>query len=233
MNICVIPARGGSKRIPLKNIKIFNDKPIIAYSIEAALKSNCFDRVIVSTDDDQIAEVAKKYGAEVPFIRPAELSNDYIGTIPVIKHTIEWFENNNNSIQDVCCLYATAPFIQSKIISRAYQQFKDLNSDYCFSVTSFVFPIQRAIKLVNKNKVSMFYPEYLNMRSQDLDEAYHDAGQFYWGKAQAFIDELPIFSEVASPYVLPRYLVQDIDTLDDWIRAEAMYKVLKKTNVLL
>ena len=233
MNICVIPARGGSKRIPLKNIKIFNGKPIIAYSIEAALKSNCFDHVIVSTDDDKIAEVAKKYGAQVPFIRPAELSNDYIGTIPVIQHTIEWFENNNNSIKNVCCLYATAPFIQPKVLSRAYQQFKDLNSDYCFSVTSFVFPIQRAIKLVKKNKVSMLYPEYFNIRSQDLEEAYHDAGQFYWGKAQAFIDELPIFSEVASPYILPRYLVQDIDTMDDWLRAEAMYKALKETNVLL
>ena len=233
MNICVIPARGSSKRMPLKNIKIFNGKPIIAYSIEAALKSNCFDHVIVSTDDDKIAEVAKKYGAQVPFIRPAELSNDYIGTIPVIQHTIEWFENNNNSIKNVCCLYATAPFIQPKVLSRAYQQFKDLNSDYCFSVTSFVFPIQRAIKLVKKNKVSMLYPEYFNIRSQDLEEAYHDAGQFYWGKAQAFIDELPIFSEVASPYILPRYLVQDIDTMDDWLRAEAMYKALKETNVLL
>ena len=233
MNICVIPARGSSKRMPLKNIKIFNGKPIIAYSIEAALKSNCFNHVIVSTDDDQIAEVAKKYGAQVPFIRPAELSNDYIGTIPVIQHTIEWFENNNNSIKNVCCLYATAPFIQPKVLSRAYQQFKDLNSDYCFSVTSFVFPIQRAIKLVKKNKVSMLYPEYFNIRSQDLEEAYHDAGQFYWGKAQAFIDELPIFSEVASPYILPRYLVQDIDTMDDWLRAEAMYKALKETNVLL
>jgi len=233
MNICVIPARGGSKRIPRKNIKEFNGKPIIAYSIEAALKSNCFSQVIVSTDDDEISEVAKKYGALVPFVRPDELSNDYAGTISVIKHAIEWMENNNNYIESVCCLYATAPFIQSKIISKAYQQLKDSNSDYCFSVTSFSFPIQRAIKIVQGDKVDMFYPEHFNTRSQDLEEAYHDAGQFYWGKAQAFKDESPLFSEVATPYVLPRYLVQDIDTMEDWIRAEAMYKVLQETEALL
>ena len=233
MNICVIPARGGSKRIPRKNIKEFNGKPIIAYSIETALKSNCFDQVIVSTDDDEIAEVAKKYGAQVPFLRPDELSNDYAGTIPVIKHAIEWMEDNKSSVENVCCLYATAPFIQSQTISQAYQQLRNLKADYCFSVTSFVFPIQRAIKIVEKNKVSMFYPEHFNTRSQDLEEAYHDAGQFYWGKAQAFKDELPIFTEVATPYILPRYLVQDIDTPEDWIRAEAMYRALQETNVLL
>jgi len=232
INICVIPARGGSKRIPRKNIKEFNGKPIIAYSIEAALKSNCFDKVIVSTDDDEIIKVAKKYGADVPFIRPAELSNDYAGTIPVIKHAIEWLEESNHFIENVCCLYATAPFIQSKIISKAYQQLKNSSADYCFSVTSFAFPIQRAIRIVQDNKVDMFYPEHFNTRSQDLEEACHDAGQFYWGKAQAFKAELPLFSEVATPYVLPRYLVQDIDTMEDWIRAEAMYRVLQETEAL-
>ena len=232
MNICVIPARGGSKRIPRKNIKEFNGKPIIAYSIEAALKSNCFDQVIVSTDDDEIAEVAKKYGAQVPFLRPDELSNDYAGTIPVIKHAIEWMEDNKSSVENVCCLYATAPFIRPQIISQAYQQLNNSKADYCFSVTSFAFPIQRAIKIVEKNKVSMFYPEHFDTRSQDLEEAYHDAGQFYWGKAQAFKDELPIFTEVATSYILPRYLVQDIDTPEDWIRAEAMHRVLQETGLL-
>jgi len=232
MNICVIPARGGSKRIPRKNIKAFNGKPIIAYSIEAALESNCFDQVIVSTDDNEIAEVARTYGAKVPFIRPAKLSNDYAGTIPVIKHTIEWLEGHNNTIDNVCCLYATAPFIQSQTISKAFQQLLESKSDYCFSVTSFAFPIQRSIKITQDNKVNMFYPENFNVRSQDLEEAYHDAGQFYWGKAQAFKDELPIFSETASPYILPRYLVQDIDTMEDWIRAEAMHRVLQETDLL-
>jgi N-acylneuraminate cytidylyltransferase len=232
MRLCVIPARGGSKRIPRKNIKAFNGKPIIAYSIEAALGSNCFDQVIVSTDDNEIAEVAKTYGAKVPFIRPAELSNDYAGTIPVIKHTIEWLEDHNNTIDNVCCLYATAPFIQSQTISKAFQQLQESKADYCFSVTSFAFPIQRSIRITQDDKVDMFYPENFNVRSQDLEEAYHDAGQFYWGKAQAFKDELPIFSETASPYILPRYLVQDIDTTEDWIRAEAMHRVLQETDVL-
>jgi pseudaminic acid cytidylyltransferase len=232
MNICVIPARGGSKRIPRKNIKAFNGKPIIAYSIEAALESNCFDQVIVSTDDNEIAEVARTYGAKVPFIRPAKLSNDYAGTIPVIKHTIEWLEGHNNTIDNVCCLYATAPFIQSQTISKAFQQLLESKADYCFSVTSFAFPIQRSIRITQDDKVSMFYPENFNVRSQDLEEAYHDAGQFYWGKAQAFKDELPIFSEAASPYILPRYLVQDIDTTEDWIRAEAMHRVLQETGLL-
>ena len=230
MNICVIPARGGSKRIPRKNIKEFNGKPIIAYSIEAALKSNCFDQVIVSTDDDEISEVARKYGAKVPFIRPDELSTDYAGTIPVIKHAIEWVEDNNNSIENVCCLYATAPFIQSKTIYKSYQQLKNSKADYCFSVTSFAFPIQRAIKIIHDNTVSMFYPEFFSTRSQDLEESYHDAGQFYWGRARAFKDELQIFSEVSTPYILPRYLVQDIDTIEDWTRAEIMYRVLQESN---
>jgi N-acylneuraminate cytidylyltransferase len=232
MNICIIPARGGSKRIPRKNIKEFNGKPIIYYSIEAALKSGCFDKVIVSTDDNEISEIAKKYGANVPFVRPSELSSDYAGTIPVIKHAIEWMEDKYESIEDVCCLYATAPFVQSKVISTSYQQFKASKSSYCFSVTSFPFPIQRAIQITEDNKISMFYPNYFNTRSQDLEESYHDAGQFYWGKAQAFKDELMLFSEVATPYILPRYLVQDIDTEEDWTRAEIMYKVLQQENIL-
>ena len=232
MNICMIPARGGSKRIPRKNIKAFNGKPIIAYSIKAAFESNCFDKVIVSTDDNEIAEVAKTYGAKVPFIRPAELSNDYTGTVPVIKHTIEWLESHNNTISNVCCLYATAPFVQSQAIFKAFQQLQESKADYCFSVTSFAFPIQRSIRITQDDKVDMFYPENFNVRSQDLEEAYHDAGQFYWGKAQAFKDELPIFSETASPYILPRYLVQDIDTAEDWIRAESMHKVLQETGIL-
>ena len=227
MNICVIPARGGSKRIPRKNIKDFNGKPIIAYSIEAAFESDCFDQIIVSTDDNKIKEVAKSYGARVPFVRPAELSNDFIGTLPVVKHAIEWFENNINIVENVCCLYATAPFIQSKIISEAYKQLINTKSDYCFSVTSFSFSIQRAIRITQDNKVDMFYPENFNLRSQDLKEAYHDAGQFYWGKAQAFKDELALFSEVSSPYVLPRYLVQDIDTTEDWLTAELMHKAFQ------
>ena len=232
MRLCVIPARGGSKRIPRKNIKSFCGQAIIGYSIKAALESKCFDQVIVSTDDTEIAEVAKSFGAIVPFVRPDELANDHAATIPVVKHTIEWFDEQGQSPTDVCCLYATAPFIQSQTISKAFQQLQESEAGYCFSVTSFAFPIQRSIRITQDDKVDMFYPENFNVRSQDLEEAYHDAGQFYWGKAQAFKDELPIFSETASPYILPRYLVQDIDTMEDWIRAEAMHRVLQETGLL-
>ena len=178
MNICVIPARGGSKRIPRKNIKTFNGKPIIAYSIEAALASSCFDKVIVSTDDEEISEVAKDFGAEVPFIRPVEISNDFAATNPVISHAVDWMENQGNLINHVCCLYATAPFIDPNSISNAYKKFKDMKADFCFSVTSFPFPIQRAIKINKSGKVGLFQPEHFHSRSQDLEETYHDAGNF-------------------------------------------------------
>jgi pseudaminic acid cytidylyltransferase len=232
MKLCVIPARGGSKRIPRKNIKDFNGKPMIAYSIEAAIQSGCFDKVIVSTDDLEIAEVAKQFGAQVPFIRPEALSNDYAGTLPVIKHAVEWFDAVNENPTQVCCLYATAPFVTAKHIQKAYQQLESSQAEYCFSVTSFPFPIQRAIKLSGQNRVEMFYPEHFNTRSQDLAEAFHDAGQFYWGTADAFKMEKAIFSEVASPYLLPRHLVQDIDTPEDLLRAELMHQVLQQTGEL-
>lgn len=230
MKLCVIPARGGSKRIPGKNIRSFAGKPIIAYSIEAALESGCFDHVIVSTDDDNIAEVARYYGAEVPFKRPAELADDYTGTLPVIKDAINWFEQQGENPKEVFCLYATAPFVQVQSIQQAYTQFQQSQADYCFTVTSFAFPIQRAIKVTQENKVEMFYPENFNTRSQDLEDAYHDAGQFYWGKAEAFKQQKPLFSKDACPYILPRYLVQDIDTTEDWVRAELMFKVLKQSG---
>ena len=230
MNICVIPARGGSKRIPRKNIKTFNGKPIIAYSIEAALASSCFEKVIVSTDDEEISEVAKDFGAEVPFIRPVEISNDFTATNPVISHAVDWMENQGNLINHVCCLYATAPFIEPNLISDAYKKFKDMKADFCFSVTSFPFPIQRAIKINKSGKVGLFKPEHFLSRSQDLEEAYHDAGQFYWGTKQAFNIDISILSEVVIPYILPRHLVQDIDSPEDWTRAEIMHQVIQKMN---
>jgi pseudaminic acid cytidylyltransferase len=230
MNICIIPARGGSKRIVKKNVKIFNGKPIIAYSIEQALLSECIDRVIVSTDDEEISKVAIKYGAEVPFKRPPELSNDLTPTNPVITHAVDWIENQGEIIDSICCLYATAPFIQSNSILEAYTQFKKYNADFCFSVTSFPFPIQRAIKISDSGKVNMFNPEHINTRSQDLEEAYHDAGQFYWGTKETFNSNSSILSDTVIPFILPRHLVQDIDTLEDWRRAEIMHEVIQKIN---
>ena len=231
MRLCIIPARGGSKRIPRKNIKEFLGQPVIAYSIKAAIDSQCFDKVIVSTDDAEIAEVAKSFGASVPFMRPDELADDYASTIPVVKHAIEWFDDQGQSPSEVCCLYATAPFVRASTIRKAYEQMQSTQADYCFTATSFAFPIQRAIKITAENRVEMLYPEHLETRSQDLEESYHDAGQFYWGKAEAFKQQKPLFSKSATPYILPRYLVQDIDTLEDWKKAELMYKTIKKEAI--
>lgn len=230
MNICVIPARGGSKRIPRKNIKFFNGKPIIAYSIEAAIKSGCFDKIIVSTDDEEISRIAKNFGAEVPFIRPAELSNDFAATNPVISHAFNWLESKGNLINHICCLYATAPFIDHTSISDSYKKFEEMKADFCFCVTSFPYPIQRAIKIEKYGKIELFQPESYHNRSQDLEETYHDAGQFYWGTKQAWNSDNSILSDTVIPYILPRHLVQDIDSPEDWLRAEIMYKVIQKMN---
>ncbi len=228
MRLAVIPARGGSKRIPRKNIKMFCGKPIIAWSIEAAIESRCFDKIIVSTDDEEIAAVARQWGAEVPFMRPKELSDDYVGTIPVIRHAIEWFAEKSISFNHVCCIYATAPFVTAADIRNGLEALKESGSDYAFSVTSYPFPIQRAIKIKSDGRIEMFQPEHFSTRSQDLEEAYHDAGQFYWGRSEAWIQELPIFSKHAVPVMLPRHRVQDIDTPEDWIRAEMMFRLLKQ-----
>lgn len=232
MKLCVIPARGGSKRIPRKNIKEFCGKPMIAYSIQAAKDSGCFDRVIVSTDDQEIADVAKSYGADVPFMRPRELSNDYAGTIPVIKHAIEWFEVHGEVFSEVCCLYATAPFIGSKTIKKSYDKLISTGSDYCITVASFSYPIHRALKINEFQKIEMIFPENLDSRSQDLEEVYHDAGQLYWGKSCNFTSMMRPLTSITTPYILPRHLVQDIDDYEDWIKAEFMFKSLSNLNAI-
>jgi N-acylneuraminate cytidylyltransferase len=230
MNVAIIPARGGSKRIPRKNIKEFSGKPMIAWSIEAALKSGCFNIVVVSTDDSEIADVAKKHGAEVPFMRPESLSGDYTGTIPVIRHAIEWFIQQGQRPEHACCIYATAPFINPADIRRGLDILSETGSDYAFSVTSYPFPIQRAIRITPDGRVEMFNSEYFNTRSQDLEDAYHDAGQFYWGRASTWLAEKMIFSPDAAPVLLPRHQVQDIDTMEDWQRAELMFQAWKKAT---
>ena len=229
MRLAVIPARGGSKRIPRKNIREFSGKPMIAWSIEAALQSRCFDRIIVSTDDEEIAEVVRAHGAEVPFMRPAELSDDYTGTTPVVAHAINWINQHGRAASEVCCIYATAPFIQASDLQRGLEVLETTGADFAFSVTSFAFPIQRAIHITPEQRVEMFQPEHFSTRSQDLEEAWHDAGQFYWGKAQAWLDNKPLFSG-AAPVILPRHRVQDIDTPEDWLRAELMFGALNQGN---
>lgn len=226
-HVAVIPARGGSKRIPRKNVQPFCGKPMIVWSIEAALASGCFERVIVSTDDDDIADVAREWGAEVPFRRPAALSDDHTGTIPVIAHAIQWLRDQGQAPEAVCCLYATAPFVQPDDMRMGLQALEREGADYAFSVTSYAFPIQRALKLTPDGHVTMLQPEHFSTRSQDLEEAYHDAGQFYWGRADAWSTGTPIFSERAVPVILPRHRVQDIDTPEDWQRAEWLFRALQ------
>ena len=232
MKVAIIPARGGSKRIPQKNIKSFCGKPIIAWSIDAAQASNLFDRIIVSTDDSSIAEVAKAHGAEVPFIRPAELSDDYTGTSPVMAHAIEWCLTQGQMPDQVCCIYATAPFVTAADLRRGLQILNDTASDFALSVTSYAFPIQRAIRLTPDCRIEMFRPESFNIRSQDLEEAFHDAGQFYWGRAAAWLTEKVILGSNSAAVQLPRYRVQDIDTIEDWINAEYLFRIItsQKSN---
>jgi N-acylneuraminate cytidylyltransferase len=227
VRLCVIPARGGSKRIPRKNIRPFCGKPIIAWSIEAAWTSGCFDTIIVSTDDEEIAEVARIQGASVPFLRPADLSDDHTGTIPVVRHAIEWHIARGHRPEAVCCIYSTAPFVTADDLKRGLQTLRSTSAAYSFSVTSYASPIQRAMRLTPHGRVEMFAPEHFNTRSQDLGEAFHDAGQFYWGRTDAWLDEIPFFSPQSVPVMLPRHRVQDIDTLEDWTRAECMFKALQ------
>lgn len=223
MIVAVIPARGGSKRIPRKNIRLFAGKPIIAWPIAAAQQSGLFGRVIVSTDDEEIAAVARAYGAETPFLRPAELSDDHAGTNEVVAHALHWLSVNGTPTQVACCIYATAPFVTAANLALGHEALLAGNKAYAFSVTSFDFPIYRAIRLLPEGGVAPCFPQFIEHRSQDLEEAYHDAGQFYWGQASAFMAGLPLFAAHSAPVMLPRYQVQDIDTPEDWERAERMF----------
>ncbi|MEA1956690.1 MAG: pseudaminic acid cytidylyltransferase [Campylobacterota bacterium] len=227
--IAIIPARGGSKRIPRKNIKDFFGKPLIAYSIEVALKSKLFDKIIVSTDDEEIASIAKKYGAEVPFLRPKKLSDDFSGTGVVVNHAIEYLKNQGEVFDFVCTIYATAPLLQKEYLIEGFEKLKNSDAKNTFSSTSMPFPIQRTFKLNDNGRCKMFTPEHFQTRSQDLEEAYQDAGQFYWTKINKKSNEI-IFGSDSIPIILPRHLVQDIDTLEDWKRAELMYEIINKDN---
>ena len=223
LRVAIIPARGGSKRIPHKNIKPFAGQPIIGYSIEAAKECGLFDRIIVSTDDEEIASVARSFGAEIPFLRPKTLADDFTGTNAVVKHAINWLADQGSSVDYACCIYATAPFLQPKYLIEGYQKLVAANSSFAFSVTGFRFPILRARRLSGIGAVEAMFPEHIFTRSQDLEEAYHDAGQFYWGKSEAFLHDEVLFSPASVAVVLPRHLVQDIDTPQDWVEAELMY----------
>jgi len=225
MRIAVIPARGGSKRIPRKNIKPFHGKPMIAYAVTAALDSKVFDKVIASTDDDEIAQVAQVYGAEVPFVRPAELADDHTPTVPVIAHAITACQDMGWDVQDVCCIYPGVPFISTKDLRTAHKQLLTTGARYVFPVTGFPSPIQRALRRLPDGSVKPFQPEHSATRTQDLEPGYFDVGQFYWGRKQAWLDGLNIHLN-GTTLVIPEWRVVDIDTPADWERAELVYSAL-------
>lgn len=227
MKLCVIPARGGSKRIPRKNIRDFCGKPMIAWSIEAAKASGCFDQIIVSTDDEEIADVARLWGAETPFMRPVELADDFVGTMPVLVHAIKWHQDQVQKLTAVCCLYATAPFVEPYEIKQGLDLLDQAPVDrFVFTATDFASPIQRALKIdLALGVARMWQPEQFSNRSQDLEPAFHDAGQFYWGRPQAWLHSENLF-EGSKLLLLPRWRVQDIDTEDDWIYAQKLFSVL-------
>lgn len=224
MTVCVIPARGGSKRIPRKNIRPFHGRPMIGWSIAAAQDSGVFDRIVVSTDDAEIAAVARDQGAEVPFLRPADLSGDHAATVPVIAHAAAALGLAPDT--QVCCLYATAPMVEPGDLAAALALLQP-SVTYVMAVTTFPYPIQRALRRDAQGGVTMMAPEHMTTRSQDLEEAWHDAGQFYWARAETWAAGVPVFGPGARGLALPRHRVQDIDTPEDWARAEALFTVLR------
>ena len=231
MRVAVIPARGGSKRIPRKNIKEFCGRPMIAWTILAAQESGLFERIIVSTDDEEIAEVAWEWGAETPFVRPPELSDDYAGTTEVIAHATRWLEAQGPVVAAVCCIYATAPLIQAQDLKRGLEVLQSGDWAYAFSVAEFSPSVYRAFQALPDGGLAMLFPEYFSTRSQDLPVALHDAAQFYWGRPDAWTQGLRIFDRHSMPVAIPRWRVQDIDDMDDWIRAEMIFKQLTSDQI--
>jgi pseudaminic acid cytidylyltransferase len=230
MNVCIIPARGGSKRIPKKNIRDFCGKPMIAHSIEAAKSAGVFDRIMVTTDSAEVADVAKQCGAEIPFMRPPEISDDHAPTDTVVVHALNWFKRNGIQLEYACCLYATAPFVRPEYLCQGLELLKLTGATTSISVTTFPFSIFRGLKINQKGALEMFWPEHRMTRSQDLPEACHDAGQFYWMNVAKYMQAPALYAPDAVPVILPRYLVQDIDTPEDWARAEIMFRTLEKQN---
>jgi N-acylneuraminate cytidylyltransferase len=224
--VAIITARGGSKRIPGKNIKTFCGKPIIAYSIEAAITSGLFDEVMVSTDDNRIAETACRYGATVPFLRSAENSDDYSGTADVLLEVIRCYMEAGKSFEYGCCLYPTAPFVTAQKLKDAFSVFEAQNADTLVPVVKYEFPVQRAFR-ARGSRLYYAQPEYAKTRSQDLEPFYHDCGQFYWFKTEALVRARALVTDNTAYYEIPGNEVRDIDTLDDWIIAEALYRCIK------
>ena len=227
MNVAVIPARGGSKRIPRKNIRNFCGKPIIAWPIELIKASGLFDHIIISTDDEEIAEISLKYSVEVPFIRPENISGDHTCTVDVISHAISWMYENQIKPETVCCVYATSVFLTSKDLHKGFNAMATGNWSYAISITDFESPIFRSFKEHHNGGLEMYFPDYFEKRSQDLPVAFYDAAQFYLGKPEAWLDNKIFFDRHTFPVKIPRWRIQDIDNEDDWRRAELLFDILK------
>jgi len=229
MKIAIITARGGSKRIPRKNIKTFIDKPILAYSIEASLNAGIFDEVMVSTDDQEIADVALKYGAKVPFFRSETNSDDYSTTADVLVEVLEQYKQLGVEPEIACCLYPTAPFITANKLKDAYHILVNQKADTVIPVASFSYPIWRSLK-INKSNLEMNFPENMNKRSQDLPSAYHDTGQFYMFRVNKFLQERKLFTHNCKPLIISELEMQDIDNETDWALAELKYEFLRRNG---
>jgi len=228
--LAIIPARGGSKRIPMKNIKNFSGKPIIAYSIEAALSSNLFDEVMVSTDNFEIAEIAKQYGATVPFFRSEENSNDFAGTVDVLLEVMQHYESQNRTFETACCIYPTAPFATPSLLVEGYNLLESQNYSTVFPVVEFNNPIQRSLKIIENGKVEMVWPEFLTSRSQDLPKRYHDSGLFYWFRPDNLKVERKLFCDNSGVLIISNLASHDIDSVEDWEIAELKYRRLMSLN---
>jgi len=231
MNVAVIPARGGSKRIPRKNIKKFCGKPMIAWPIDLLKKSGLFDHIIVSTDDREIADISRINGAEIPFERPAKLSDDFASTIDVMGHAVTWMQDQGWVLKTVCCIYPTSIFCTIDDLKKGFNAINEGNWLFAFSATDFEYPIFRSFEELSGGGVQMFFPEHFEKRSQDLPVALHDAAQFYWGTPNAWLNESRLFDHRSLPVKIPRWRVQDIDTTDDWKRAELIFiNIVEKIN---
>ena len=226
-NLCIIPARGGSKRIPRKNIKPFLGKPIMAYSVEAALKSGVFDEVMVSTDAEEFAAIARQFGASVPFMRSDATANDYATTVDVLLEVVAMYRKQGKVFDNVCCLYSTAPFVTPERLKEAHNKLSD-SIDGCFTVVEYSYPIQRSLRINESGLIEMRYPEHLKSRTQDLEKTYHDAGQFYFMKTAAMEQEKTVWLKRTDPLVLSELEVQDLDTLTDWQLAEMKFDLINK-----
>jgi pseudaminic acid cytidylyltransferase len=229
--VCVIPAREGSKRIPLKNIRRFAGKPMIWHSIAAARRSGLFDHIFVSTESTKIAAIAREGGAEVPFIRPVQLADDYTPIYDVLLHALQWMRGKNMNIQYLCCIYATAPFIENEYLEQGYDIVSNGKANRAFTVTTFPSSIFRALNLNERGLLEMIWPEHTLSRTQDLPQAYYNAGQFHWYHVDYFDECQDATKDGAIPIVIPRYLALDIDTMEDWQNAEIIFNCLFNDRV--